>query len=134
IIEIARIASQNDAAANAKFYQYLSIYEKDIGLVEYFGQTTAAIPCLFAGALIEVHILCDAIGDPDCKVRDIARLIMGRLAFVGGSPRPAVKPSINDPIQQIKKAVTSLEEDVAKAGKVKLPAYAKPGELLKGSG
>src|SRR5262249_28001978 len=60
--------------------------------------------------------------------------IMGRLAFVGGSPRPAVKPSINDPIQQIKKAVTSLEEDVAKAGKVKLPAYAKPGELLKGSG
>jgi hypothetical protein len=136
IIETAQKASGDDEGANDKFFQYLAKYDKKIGLVdaEYFGETEAAVPCVFAGALIEVHILCDSIGDPDCKVRDTARSILSRLTFVGGSPRPKSKPNINDPIQKLAKLVESLENDAAKAHKAKLPVYSEPGDLLPGSG
>jgi hypothetical protein len=137
ITGIAQRASGNDEAADKSFYDdYLRKYGRRLGLIEerLFGEREATIPCLFAGSLVEVHILCDAEGDPDCRVRDIARLVMSRLAFVGGSPRSKANPAINDPLRKLDNLIDSLESDSENAGKTNLPAYAQPGDLLPGSG
>lgn len=127
--------ANSDAEARDSFFKELARYERRIGLVdaEYFGETEAAIPCLFAGALIEVHILCDSHGDPDCKVRDLAQEIVSSLSFVGGAPRSKQRPGINDPIQRLSKEVSDLESAVAQSHQ-KLPSYSAPGDLVEGSG
>lgn len=118
-------------AANDAFYNYLSEYETRLGLAdEWFSVNEAAVPCSFAGALIEVHILCDASGQIDCKVREVARDVIRALNFVGGAPRPRTNPTINDPISALAKLVSDLESDASQS-RIKFPAYAPPGELLK---
>jgi hypothetical protein len=135
--EAARKAKGNEDEANEAFYEDLATSENGIELRKagYFGVNEAAVPCTFAGALVEVHILCDSVGEPDCKVKDLARSIISRLTFVGGSPRPKTKPGINDPIKAQQVLVGKLESESEKRkDKVELPVYNKPGELLENSG
>ncbi|WP_441261150.1 hypothetical protein AB7008_48155 [Bradyrhizobium sp. 521_C7_N1_3] len=132
----AHKTASNDEAANRQFYTYLREYSRRLGLIDdrRFGTREAAISCLFAGALIEVDILCDAAGDPDCQVRDLARLVFSRLTFIGGSPRSKTNPAVNDPLHKLANSVNSLEYDAANAGRIRLPSYSRPGDLLPGSG
>jgi hypothetical protein len=131
----ARKTASNDQTANKEFYSYLREYSQRLGLIEdkRFGTHEAAIPCLFAGSLVEVDILCDAEGDPGCQVRDVARLVFSRLTFIGGSPRSKANPAVNDPLRKLADFMNSLESDAANAGRTKLPSYGRPGDLLPGS-
>ena len=120
---------------DAEFFKYLANYEQYIGAKDpdrnNFGEAEASVPCIFAGALIEVNILCDK-NSYDCTVRKYARSIMSQLAFVGGSPPPA-----GGPIERLEKTLKSLEQDAAQAAKAKvakLPAYHDPGDLVGGTG
>jgi hypothetical protein len=132
----AQKTASNDEAANRQFYAYLLEYSRRLGLIDdkRFGTREAAISCLFAGALVEVDILCDDVGDPACQVRDLARLVFSRLTFIGGSPRSKANPAVNDPLHKLADFVNSLESDAANAGRIKLPSYGRPGDLLPGSG
>lgn len=120
--------------ADGKFFEYLAKYEKQIGQVkaEYFNEREATVPCVFAKALIEVNILCDAFGDPGCKVKDLAREVFAALSFVGGSPRSKSNPGTNDPIQRLSQEVDDLGKPAAALKS--LPKYAAPGELVANSG
>jgi hypothetical protein len=122
--------------ANQLFYDYLSSYLSAIGIRAsgYFNSQEAAVPCLFAGSLVEVHILCDSIGDPDCSVKDTARTILANLAFVGGSPRPNREPGINDPAGRLNQLLDSLDRSARKTLAVRRFEYGHPGDLLLGSG
>jgi hypothetical protein len=126
----------DSAQRDAQFYQYITNYENRLGLVEaqYFDDREAVVPCLFFGALVEIHILCDFVGDPDCKVRDIIRSVIRSLAFVGGSPRLNSQSDMNDPISRISKVVSNLSAGIVQFGKSRLPRYADPGDLIKNSG
>jgi hypothetical protein len=138
IIDVARSggAGASPEELNRSFFNYLREYAMGLGLIaaHYFRKREAAIPCLFAGSLIEVHILCDEKGDPDCQVQDLARSIIGMLSYAGGSPRPKRRPATNNPMQWANKPNEELADHAAQAGKVKLPAYRLPGDLLPGSG
>jgi hypothetical protein len=127
---------QTDEIANKLFYDYLSAYLTQIGVTAagYFNNREASIPCLFAGSLVEVHILCDPIGDPDYRVRDTARVIMADLSFAGGSPRPKRKPAINDPARRSDRLLDSLEHSATKTVASQHFEYGYPGDLLFGSG
>lgn len=129
-------ARQADKISAPDFFKNLRNYGTKIGVVaaEYFSEREAAIPCLFAGALVEVHILCDPYGDPDCKIRDVARDIIASLNFVGGAPRPADRPNGGDPMLVLAKRIESLEVAIAKASEASLPPYGAPGELAPNSG
>jgi hypothetical protein len=118
------------------FFKYLDKYEDRIGQkkAEYFSEREATVPCLFAGALIEINILCDAYGDPDCSVRDLAKELFASLNFVGGAPRPKGRPTVNDPIQRLADEVAGLENAALAAGRKNVPQYSPPGELVKNSG
>jgi hypothetical protein len=134
LIATARKApSDNDA--KELFFAYLTKYERRIGAIhaEYFGEREAAIPCLFAGALIEVHILCDVLGDSDCTVRDLAQEVVSNLSFVGGAPREKRHPGINDPLQRLSAEADQLEA-VSIQSRLKQPEYALPGDLIAGTG
>jgi hypothetical protein len=135
---VAKARSAGDGAAgDNKFYnEFLAEYGERLELKDekFFNSREAAIPCLFAGSLIEVHILCDAEGDKDCWVRKVARSIMSMLAFVGGSPRSKGNPRVNDPLRAMDDSLASLQSDSANAGKVKLPDYGRPGDLVARSG
>jgi hypothetical protein len=133
LIEEAR---QSDKITTGDFFKNLRNYGTRIGVVaaEYFGEREAAIPCLFAGSLIEVHILCDPYGDPDCKVKDVARDIIASLNFVGGAPRPHERTAVDDPINSLAKKMQDLEAAIANAGEPSMPRYGEPGELQTNSG
>jgi hypothetical protein len=119
LIEEAR---QTDKISAGDFFKNLRNYGTKIGVVaaEYFGEREAAIPCLFAGALIEVHILCDSYGDPDCKIKDVARDIIASMNFVGGSPRPHDLPGVTNPIHSLAKKIDDLDAAVTSR---RIPAF-----------
>lgn len=128
--------ARKPGSADDKFVEYLTEYEKNIGMIkaEYFSETEATVPCLFAGALIEVSILCDTFGDPDCKVKDLVREVFAALSFVGGAPRPKTNPSINDPIQRLSQEVDNLFKAAAQKAQKSTPKYNEPGQLVPHSG
>jgi len=133
LIEEAR---QTDKISAGDFFKNLRNYGTKIGVVaaEYFGEREAAIPCLFAGALIEVHILCDSYGDPDCKIKDVARDIIASMNFVGGSPRPNDLPGVTDPIHSLAKKIDDLDAALSNADKQSFPSYGEPGDIAPNSG
>jgi len=132
LIAAARKAG-SDAAAEEDFFKNLETYERHIGEVdaENFRDVEAAIPCLFAGALVEVNILCDEQGDPGCNIKAIAREIIASLTFVGGAPRG--RASSNDPIQKLGAEVSNLRGAVKNSTKPLLN-YGEPGDLIPFSG
>lgn len=133
LIEEAR---QTDKISAGDFFKNLRNYGTKIGVVaaEYFSEREAAIPCLFAGALIEVHILCDSYGDPDCKIKDVARDIIASMNFVGGSPRPNDLPGVTDPIHSLAKKIDDLDAALSNADKQSFPSYGEPGDIAPNSG
>jgi hypothetical protein len=130
----AKKANSNDDD-RAQFFKDLEKYERNIGEVkaENFRDVEAAIPCTFAGALVEINILCDEVGDPDCHIRSLAQKIISTLTFVGGAPRNLSLANINDPITRLKKEVADLANAV-KDSRKPLKTYGDPGDLLPNSG
>ncbi|HEV7880403.1 hypothetical protein [Bradyrhizobium sp.] len=130
----ARKASSNANARNNSFKD-LEQYERDIGETGAgnFRDIEAAVPCTFAGALVEVNILCDEVGDPDCHVKDLALEIIARLTFVGGAPRGQQTAKVNDPIQRLGKEVNDLANAVKSSGKA-MKIYGDPGDIIPFSG
>lgn len=134
LVAEAKKAASDSNARNA-FFSDLAKYERNIGEVhaQNFSEIEAAIPCMFAGALVEVNILCDEVGDPDCKVKDLAQEIIASLTFVGGAPRSRQAANTNDPIQRLGKEVKDLRA-AAKGSNKKTPAYGEPGDIIPFSG
>jgi hypothetical protein len=132
-ISLIEEARRPDGEADA-FFKYLKAYEESIGKkADYFNEVEATVPCLFSGALVEINILCDANGDKDCRVRDLAREIFASLNFVGGTPRSKERPNLNDPIKRLSEEVENIDK-AAKASGRDVQKYAEPGVLAPNSG
>lgn len=95
----------------------------------FFSSHEAAIPCNFAGSILEIHILCDESSDANCTIHNIARGVISQLAFAGGGPRPNNNFGLNDPLKIAASNMDLISRNI-KTLRIRLPVYNPPGDLI----
>jgi hypothetical protein len=129
--EARRSLAAGGDAEKQKFLAYLTAYENQNGEKdnEYFSEREAAVPCQFAGALVEVSILCDKYDDVACSVAEIGREVFARLNFVGGAPQGVRSDGYADHLRDL----VARRAAVLATARTPFPTYAAEGQLLPAS-
>ncbi len=117
--------SDADFARNLKGYEQGNLEARD----GYYGVKEAAVPCMFAHALIEISILCNTSDESICSTSLLGRAIFRSLSFVGGAPQPSRVKKLLDGLTARIAAEATLSAQSAKVKTI----YGAPGALIPGT-